>query len=539
MQQPDRITYDEFLKETKEIAHFDYSAVRAYVASSQRGKSEVILTPLGRSEDPQSILSAWKEIIQSKLAGSFNELLEYEIDQMGKAGPTSVMKPLKDRLADVDNYYDLILRDQPDILPHEAIVSVLDEFAGIRGLRLRSMPKVVEQMKLNTNSGLPFFTRRNRVVKQSMRLALRYLEESNPDIGLDVTLLTPAVQGWRGQEGGPNPEDTKQRVVWMYPMHLNILEAMFYQPLIEAVQQRKLIPAWVSMDEVDKRMTQLFDTKNPDDLVVRTDFKKFDQHFGKSLQKTVWTIYDYLATKPAAAMYDWLRVVFPIKFNIPLLSDAANISIGAHGMGSGSTGTNADECFAHRALQYSAALDAGSTLNPNSMVQGDDGVLSYPGITTEQVLDVYTRYGQEMRPEEQSGATDHVIYLSRLHHTKHRVNGIMVGIYPTMRALGRLIYQERYYDPAVWGPKAVTLRYLSILENAKWHPLFNDFVDFVMERDKYKLGVDIPGFLENIKAEAEKITDIMPDFLGYTKSQMGGETGIENWRVVQYLKSFL
>lgn len=34
----------------------------------------------------------------------------------------------------------------------------------------------------------------------------------------------------------------------------------------------------------------------------------------------------------------------------------------------------------------------------------------------------------------------------------------MIGVYSTFRALGRLLGQERYYDPRKWGPELVTLR---------------------------------------------------------------------------------
>lgn len=71
----------------------------------------------------------------------------------------------------------------------------------------------------------------------------------------------------------------------------------------------------------------------------------------------------------------------------------------------------------------------------------------------------------------------------------------------------------------------VELRYLSILENCKWSPYFHEFIDFCIEGDKYRLGIDIPGFFENLQSYADKATDLMPDFLGYTKS-LQPETGI-------------
>ena len=154
---------------------------------------------------------------------------------------------------------------------------------------------------------------------------------------------------------------------------------------------------------------------------------------------------------------------------------------GAHGMGSGSGGTNADETIVHRMLQHEAALNAGEQLNLSSQCLGDDGVLTYPGCTVEDVIRSYTAHGLEMNPDKQYASTQDCTYLRRWHHTSYRVNGVCVGVYSTNRALGRLAEQERFYDPRKWSKEMVALRQLSIIENCKWHPLFEKFVDFCMK----------------------------------------------------------
>lgn len=236
----------------------------------------------------------------------------------------------------------------------------------------------------------------------------------------------------------------------------------------------------------------------------------------------------------------WLVKVFPIKYMIPLAYDWNKVRFGKHGMGSGSGGTNCDETLAHRALQYEAAQLAGARLNPNSQCLGDDGVLTYPGITVEDVVKAYSSHGLEMNKDKQYAATQDCTYLRRWHHKNYRVGGICVGVYSTCRALGRLRYLERFQDPRFWDEKAVALRQLSILENVKYHPLKEQFVQFCMKRDKYRLGLDIPHFLDNIESIAQEKIDDMPDFLGYTRTlQSEGDPtgGISKWWIVNYLKS--
>ena len=384
--------------------------------------------------------------------------------------------------------------------------------------------------------------KRREVVYSTLNLLKSILWHSTPGPrSLGKCLM--AVVGWRGQEGGPSEEDVKQRVVWMFPFVINVAELQVYQPLIEACQTANLVPAWVSMESVDERITALFDTKASDDLVVCTDFSRFDQHFNLDMQSASKSILSAVLT-PSPESRNWLRNVFPVKYNIPLVvryDDAKNSIVyarGPHGMGSGSGGTNADETLAHRALQYEAAIVHGKDLNPNSQCLGDDGILSYPGITVEDVVATYSSHGQECNPDKQYASTQDCVYLRRWHHKDYRKDGVCVGVYSTNRAIGRLRYLERYMDPEVWGPEAVALRQLSIIENCKWHPLREEFAEFCMKRDKYRLGIDIPGFLDNITEIALKYTDYMEDFLGYTKTLQGeGPEGISKWWIVSYLKS--
>jgi len=62
-----------------------------------------------------------------------------------------------------------------------------------------------------------------------------------------------------------------------------------------------------------------------------------------------------------------------------------------------------------------------------------------------------------------------------------------------------------------------------------------------MKGDKYRLGLDIPGFFTNLDKIAQEAIDYMPDFLGYTRSLTGDgsvrKVGISDWWIVKYLKS--
>nr|UAW00746.1 MAG: RNA-dependent RNA polymerase [Porcine picobirnavirus] len=510
--------------------------LESYFDRVRRGNPEEYRTTFAKGSSVQEVLEQWKPTVD-KLSHDWPTLLEFENDLAKKVGPLSIQKPLSERMDDIDSYYDSILLESKPI-SHSAEAAVIREWAGLRGISIRGQQRTVDLMKKSTNSGSPYFTKRRAVVEKTIPVELT-VEDLEVKQKLKYSdWLSCAVLGWRGQEGGPTDEDVKQRVVWMFPFGVNIRELQFYQPAIELAQQHKLVPAWLGMEYVDRRITRLFDTKAKNDLIVCTDFSKFDQHFNAHMQECAKNIITALLNTDSDSRR-WLDEVFPVKYMIPLAYDYGKVRHGLHGMGSGSGGTNFDETLTHRALQYEAALSQNQKLNLNSQCLGDDGILSYPGIAVEDVVQTYSSHGQEMNPDKQYASKHDCTYLRRWHHQDYRIDGVCVGVYSTYRALGRLCEQERFYDPEVWGPKMVALRQLSIIENCKYHPLREEFVEFCMKRDKYRLGIDIPGFLDNITKIAEDAIDLMPDFLGYTKSLESDSSGygIADWWVVKYLKS--
>lgn len=516
--------------------------LRAMFGRIRSGQPDEYRTPFYGKKSLSQILDGWMPEIES-LKGKWPSLVKFEKDLAKKVGPMSIMKPLKDRLPDIDSYYDSILLESKPIHP-KAIDAAFAEWSKFSGLRIRDQRRTVELMKKSTNSGSPFYATKRDVVDKTTPCSVF---TGNPDQYITRQILADtewnacAVLGWRGQEGGPTPDDVKQRVVWMFPFAVNIRELQLYQVLIECAQRNNIVPAWVGMDAVDRRITRLFDTKGSKDLIICTDFTAFDQHFNYQLQACAKELISRIFTRNSDTS-SWLADVFPIKYNIPLAYDWDTIRTGLHGMGSGSGGTNADETLAHRALQYEAAMRHQKILNPNSMCLGDDGILSYPGVTAKDVTRSYTEHGLEMNPSKQDESSTDCVYLRRWHHVDYRVDGICVGVYSTCRALGRLAEQERYYDPESWGAKMVALRQLSILENIKYHPKREEFVRYCMKGDKYRLGLDIPKFLDDITQIATKATAYMPDFMGYTRS-LPGESGrdpsrgIADWWIVRYLKS--
>lgn len=511
----------------------------AYFSHVKTGSSVDIRPPFWKGRSRDEVISAWdKRFERLDVDNMMSGLKDFELEMRSKIGPLSIMLPLEQRMDSIREYYKAVtLPSQP--IDARAIDAMKQQLKGVR-VQLANAQNTVSKMRLNTNSGAPYFTKRRSVAGYAARKDVTGLPmtEFSSYVGIDG--LLPAVLGWRGQEGGPKSDDVKQRVVWMFPFEYNVQELRAYNGLIRDWQSRNINSAYINMRAVEEKITRLFDTKG-DEYVLVTDFSKFDQHFNRDLQMAAKQLLEWQLV-PSDTSAWWIEEVFPIKYEIPLICQENLAFTGLHGMGSGSGGTNFDECLSHGAMQHEAAILSGTTLNPYSNAYGDDGYLSFKGIDVDKVIEIYTSHGQVMNPDKQSISKHSAVYLRRYFHDSYRDSkGIMLGVYSTYRALGRLLGQERYIpfeDGTQDYARYVILRAYSILENCANSPIFTEFVDFAIEGDKFRLGLNLPGFLDSLPQQVKKVMDMDPQVLGYTKTLQGEDfSGIENWKVVKYLRS--
>lgn len=501
--------------------------LNSFLDRTLSGQPDDYRTPFWGKADRKEVLDRWLKVVdQARLDQRMLGLYDIEMEQMGKVGPLSIMMPFEKRKKDVDAYYTL---SQKVVQPVDRRAVVKMKSTLRKGSLIPStLANTLEDMKLSTNSGAPYFTKRRAVKEKTVNEILTGKWRDH----------CVAVLGWRGQAGGPTDEDVKQRVVWMMPFALNILELQIYQPLIKAWQTDKRYPALISLREVEMQVSKLFDSKDPSDLVVATDFSKFDQHINPTLQMLALELLMYQFRRGDSTFDYFTDKVFHQKYTLPLVCTGDVTYFGDHGMGSGSGGTNSDENLIHGTLQHEAAILNGVELNPYSTCLGDDGILSFKGITADKVVKVYTQHGLDMNPDKQYSNTDSTVYLQRYYHRSYRdTQNVMLGVYSTFRALGRLMGQERFYDPEKWNNKLVTLRAWSIIENCSNHPLFESFVDFVLEGDKFRLGLEIPGFFDGLDKIVEDSREAIPDLMGYAQGMEYEDKplGIRSWRVYRYL----
>lgn len=499
----------------------------AYLKSNVKGSDVVVRTPLFKGQDPQEVVDRWMNVLRGELSSNsiYDGLITFEEEMRSKVGPLSCRFSLKERLPQIEEYYKYV--DMGDEVDERYIAATVQNWlSGSGRLNLASVTNVVNKMRKNTNSGVPFFTKREKALKQSLPFKI----DGQELVLTDSSYKLACVLGWRGQEGGPSPRDVKQRTLWMFPMNANILEGRVYVPLIEYAQRNGIVAPWLGNNAVDARMTQLFKTKARDQVVIATDFTAFDQHVNLKCQTAVRHALSYMFND----VDQWLNDIFPLKYELPLILDGSRMLTGVHGMGSGSEGTNADETVLHSIFQYEAAVSNGSELNDNSMCLGDDGVITYPGINVDSLITSYTRHGVEMNAEKQWVSDHDTVFLKRWHSQDYLIKGIAHGVYSTSRALGKLMFMERWHEE--WDENMVLLRTLAILNNVKWHPLREQFASFCIKGDKYLLGLRKPSMFVAVKRLLEHGNDQIRDVLPYTQTITGEREPLEQWWIVKWLR---
>ena len=409
-----------------------------------------------------------------------SRLDQIESDQRDNIGPISIQAPWAERRDNVLAYFDPVSTGSNHLDSH-SFGDIVRELLGESRNRLRPVgfEHVVSYMQTDTNSGLPRFTRRSSVEGESIELAKQQSKEG-PE-------TYPAILGWRGQSGGPSTGDVKQRTVWMFPFSTNIREYRYFKPLFDVVRTANWGSAWTDQDGVNAAVTRMLDSCSGGRVVLSTDFSGYDQSIGPELQEIFFELIRFAFQGGDLDEVDSLEQIFE---SIPILCTPDSEISGLHGVPSGSVFTNICDSVVHRYLQYVASNELGNSVDiQQAQVQGDDGLLCVDSDVVRTILEIWGSVGFEANPDKQFVGDSDCTYLQRYYTKDHRQNGEIVGIYPTYRALNSLMSQERFYDPDRWGSDMVTLRTLMILENTKYHPLFEEFVLFTAKGDKDELGL--------------------------------------------------
>lgn len=430
------------------------------------GSDSILITPVGERVGPEFIFAEW-DILFMRNSDKMNEILiDIELNQKEKFGPRSIAKPWAEIKDEVLSTFDVNYND----CSHLSSIPLKSSDRGI--LRPLDLKNVKPTLTLSTNSGLPDLTKKSKVVDATIR---KFTEQYSYDY--------PMVTFVRTQE------QKKTRVIMGYPLVDILFETRYFQPLFDYYRKQEQFAAMRGPNDVNSAITRLLsETVRLGQKCVSGDITAFDRDFGPSLQDNTFEEMTYLIQKEYHPGFEEIARRFGNKgLVIP-----GQVKNGPHGLPSGSRGTN---------LVGSVGNDRVNG-SPLRQILGDD--FACASSRPEELFERYERCGMELNESKTVIAEGHYLYLQMLFHPDYQWNGEIVGVYPTWRAINRLVYPERFSEFNTFGldgKSYFAIRSLSILENCKHHPLFEVLIKFWLRYEKYAIpsNQSIRKYVEYLK----------------------------------------
>jgi hypothetical protein len=470
-----------------------------YLDLLEEGRPATEHSWLYEKEDSQTTLNRWLEILGSLENGSPFEQKVYQFDtkQIEKFGPQGEVPPISEAIK-VESFAD-------QYVPNSGCELQLRNLADICGIRPKSLNYwglqfVTDDMAtrdtLSTNSGWPLFKRRALVRDQTVQAALR---------SLDDVYQYPAIILFRSYNG-------KLRVVWMYPMAMNLVEYRATMPLQRSLYSNQYVTPWLGFEHVKRRFTELWKA-HP--YAFGGDTTAMDAHMQMSQLEMVSSMVNPLFAEPEY-MDRSLTHVAEIDL---VVGRHSIIRDQQHGIASGSGWTQLSETIFQMGMFDRFISDNSLSLSvEDGMGIGDDYVWFFDEAPeSSQIVDFWAKNGLPGKEEKQSNEEEYCTFLQRLFAKgwfSRDDSEVLGGVYPTVRALNSLLNPEKFHNPKQWNSDMFCTRCYMILENCVDHPLFEQFTKFVVsgQKDLLPFAKLSPRELSRIQHEAGKIPGFYPSY---------------------------
>nr|AVX53268.1 RNA-dependent RNA polymerase [Marmot picobirnavirus] len=475
--------------------------------------------------EPEQILENWKAHLSTLENGDTFEkkVFQFDTSQEAKWGPQGGIAPMEKLLDEIV---------KPTFAKHspasaftsrewrEAVKQVTYELwhdANFNRLRPASYKRVLDDMRardtLESNSGWPDFQRRNNPGVKANAVAAAQNGE---------WLKYPAIALFRNY-------NLKTRLVWMFPMAANVFEGSFMQPVQSMIvkSQDPFYAPWVGFNRVRERITEIYDDNK---FIYASDFSKTDEHFRWQSTEQVFHALRFLFNHYERPL--WLSLHH--MHNIPLIVSTDQMLTGEHGVSSGSNWTNFIETVFDHIFSWYVNQRINDTQMHGLYAIGDDMAWwsdKFNDAFPEQLAALGKEVGQEINAEKVTSDPDSVKTLQRLFQRGYRrPDGLLKGVYSTIRALKSSVYPERFHKPKLWSSDMFCARQYMILENCVDHPLFEEFVKFVVQGQR-----DLIPFAKKSRASLDRIlreTKLLPGF-NPTYNQERRDTSLANFESVK------
>lgn len=429
-----------------------------------KGAKNKYVTPIGKKFDPIELLVDW-EILYEQHEHKLNApLREIEMQQQDKFGTRSEAAPWIERKPGlIASYQSQTDNFNPNFYHFDD---------GEADLAPLSKAETMLKVKHNTNSGMPFLTNKGKALRRTLDEYDELLDRKDPCV-----LFT------RTSENG------KTRNVWGYPFADIFYEMSFFVPFLNHMRKKWWQASVISPEEVDRRLTVMIkEAISSDRILYSVDFNAFD---ASCAWQTIVKAFDYIKRCFDPDFGEFLDEICVRFYTISIITPTGVLR-GKHGVPSGSCFTNLIDSL----IQAGTALTLDFINECEMMINGDDGVYMMHRENITQFEDNWKQARLNLGKDKVKIAPDWCTYCQRFYHIDYIKDDHIGGIYPLFRALNRLVWLENFVDlrkMRISSRDHFGIRTLTILEQCKYHPLFEIFVRFILEREKYALDVTEEG----------------------------------------------
>lgn len=560
-----------FLDEIPLITPYAKSRLSRQLNNVRKGRSAVLTTPLLREgESLREFADECLSFIERELGDRFPELLELERSNAKKCSPTSVMLPYKDREHQLDQYFDDPGGDVTDEeldWATDLVVKYINA-PGRGRLRPLSIEAACERLPKDTQWALPYFVHGcERFTEEEEaafaaneglpveevicfwdhRAAYLELAKAMANDPAHPGWNDPCCLGWRGDFGVPgkdNEPGTKQRIVWMYPHAISILESMYYPVLTDHLRSLPGFAAWRPESETRQVIHRALVELNDDELLWAFDASAFDQRLsGKLVRKVSRNIVQPMFQEGTRNLLDQLsefslRCGMVTPFGLRTGRDFNRPS--------GSGGTNLLDCLENLTMFAVVARRAGYSeefiLQTFKEVMGDDAVYKVAGDWAKlPVAETYAAaFGAVVNSDKENLSSKFTTYLKRVYTRE------LEGAASFERIALKMATYERP-TPKGWSQYMTENRWIDQLGNLSTSPLFTKAIEWTITRAPLGLGTTLEGGVDELLSRASQIAweeagKTVDQLLNVSDKSLDAELGLENTKsgrelVIEYLRS--
>jgi hypothetical protein len=508
------------------------NGLTSHFSRISEGSKPTPRTPLFKNVPFEDVIRGWVQILDENLPRELGDFKSYEISRKDKTGPQGGFPPLEERMDDLAKYFNGPSDFHPDnmAIHAECVRETNNALLGSvrnKSIRLLDPSQVlarsIEGDKLNTNSGLPLFAKRNLAHVQEQAIA---------DINSGDWETTFDILGSRSSR-------LKPRFIYMFPFASTIQDQRSLMPIMDTIREANYLPfaAWEGFDEVEDAFHQMEFFKNSK-YIISCDYVKMDTTF--TWEQAKHTVLDVLSPSLQPNAYELCEQTHYVNHHKETMISINQVVGNKTGNSkkSGDGWTNGDESISsdvfHRYLVKRLSL---MHIFTGSAKLGDDAVLGFsrdPGNDfLNKLSELALSYGYVMNPDKQRVDSETCVYLQRFFSKHYKIDGKVVGMYPGVLALNTACNPERFHSPRKWNADMEILRWVMILENCHHHPLFHELIEYMAKGDIYDLGRNKPGFWRNI-GNTYATAKALPGFVP-TYTEAHANRSIYDFETVKYL----